>query len=640
MGLYPVGVANRPNTIDGYQISINGVKEEIADATKSLAEFAKTMREIEWQHFEYLQDRISRITSESEFLKDLIGEDNLFDENGKLNNNGLSILGLRALDYNVYMAQADKYAQEIRKIDAELAKEPYNTALIEQREKLLDLQQKMILAAEDEKKTLVDLVENGIEKELASLKELIDAYKEALDSAKDLHDYEKRINDQTSDIAKLQKQILAYRGDDSEETKATIQKLKDELSKSKDNLKETEYEHYISEQKKLLDDLYSRYETAMNQRLDNVDVLISDLITTVNQNAGTIGSTLEMTANNVGYTITDNMRDIWLSSSNQLQGAMGQYGESVRSVVAMYGENFANQLTTTNTVLNNISSLVQNLIASSNSYSNDWIGGVNNSFVPDNSGWTPGNNYGNDDFGDVYVPDNPTQPAPTIPSHTPVKEITVGGRINAGNATIYRRESKSDGGNTQYYKNDPIYTVLSQSVNKFGELMLMVRHHSLSSGVTGYFRKSDVKAYKHGGLVDETGLAWLDGTPQKPETVLDAEDTKNLVELKTYLKQIAAKNIALPEGSRWMQIAAEGGFAPHISGLSNISQHLARLNDNIAPREQNITFGDTYINIDHVENYEDFCRQLKNDPKFARFMWDSTIGKTRGRNSLEINRFR
>lgn len=622
----------------GYQISINGVKEEIADATKSLAEFAKTIKEIEWQHFEYLQDRISGITNESKFLKDLIGEDNLFDKNGKLNNNGLSILGLSAMDYNVYMAQADKYAEEIRKIDSELAKDPYNTNLIEQREKLLDLQQKMILAAEDEKKSLVDLVENGIEKELSSLKELIDAYKEALDSAKDLHDYEKRINDQTSDIAKLQKQILAYQGDNSEEIKATVQKLSSELAKSKDSLKETEYERYISEQKKLLDDLYSRYETSMNQRLDNVDVLITDLIATVNQNSGTIGSTIEMTANNVGYTITDNMRDIWFSTSNQMQGAMGQYGESIRNVVAMYGENFGNQLTTTNSVLNNISSLVQNLIASSNNYSNSWIGGTN-SYTPDYSGWTS-------TFNPSQTPDANQNPNPSWSpgsgQSSPVKEITVGGRINAGNAIIYRHESKSDGGNTQYYKNDPVYTVLSQSINRFGELMLMVRHHSLSSGVTGYFKKSDVKAYKTGGLVDETGLAWLDGTPQKPETVLDAEDTKNLFDLVEYAKEFASKNTDIfPKQSPLMKNTLRNLTPPALTGIVDYSREVARLRETVVNQNQNNYFtGDTHINIDHVESYEDFCQKLKNDPKFARFMWDSTIGRTRGRNSLEMNRFR
>ena len=41
--------------------------------------------------------------------------------------------------------------------------------------------------------------------------------------------------------------------------------------------------------------------------------------------------------------------------------------------------------------------------------------------------------------------------------------------------------------------------------------------------------------YKTGGLADYTGPAWLDGTPSKPELVLNAKDTANFVALKDVL---------------------------------------------------------------------------------------------------------
>lgn len=168
----------------GYVNTMNSVKESIADANLSLAEFAKTMREINWEYFDYLQDSISNITDESEFLRDLIGEDNIFKD-GKLTKDGLAALGLRAMDYNIYMAQADKYAEEILGIEQQLANDPYNKDLLERREELLELQRESILAAEDEKDAILDLVHNAIEKQLDSLKELIEAYKDSLDAAKD-----------------------------------------------------------------------------------------------------------------------------------------------------------------------------------------------------------------------------------------------------------------------------------------------------------------------------------------------------------------------------------------------------------------------------------------------------------------------
>jgi hypothetical protein len=91
------------------------------------------------------------------------------------------------------------------------------------------------------------------------------------------------------------------------------------------------------------------------------------------------------------------------------------------------------------------------------------------------------------------------------PATTQQKAITVGGKINAGNARIYAT-SYGEGGGKQYFASDPIYTVLKE----VGDYVL-VRHHKLSSGYTGWFKKSDVKAYAKGSKgVTENQLAILD----------------------------------------------------------------------------------------------------------------------------------
>ena len=167
------------------QAEINGVKEEIAEANVELAEYAKTMREIEWGYFDYTQERISQLTQEADFLIDLMSNSDLHTDKGQLTDEGMATMGLHGQNYNTYMAQADMYAAEILEIDKELANDPYNTELIERREELLGLQQDSILAAEDEKQAIVALVEEGIALELESLQNLIDTYTDALDSAKD-----------------------------------------------------------------------------------------------------------------------------------------------------------------------------------------------------------------------------------------------------------------------------------------------------------------------------------------------------------------------------------------------------------------------------------------------------------------------
>ena len=333
------------------QQSINGVKEAIQEAELSLKEYEKSMRELEWEFFDYMEERISGITDEAGFLIDLLGGSKLFDEKGYMTDAGLSTMGLHGQNYNVYMAQADQYAEEISALNEAIANDPFNTDLIKRRQELLELQREAILAAEDEKQAISNLVEDGINAQLDALKELIDTYTDSLDSAKDLYDYQKKVKDQTSEIASLQKQLSAYSGDTSEETRATIQKIEVDLSKAMEELQETEYDQYISDQKKMLDDLYTEYETILNQRLDDVDALISDMIDTINANSSTIGDTIMQECANVGYTLTDSMNTIWTNEG----GAF--------AVISKYGEQFLTQNTSTLNAILGIKAYTDSLIA-------------------------------------------------------------------------------------------------------------------------------------------------------------------------------------------------------------------------------------------------------------------------------------
>lgn len=96
--------------------------------------------------------------------------------------------------------------------------------------------------------------------------------------------------------------------DTSEETKAKVQQLKVFLQ-------ETHYDKYVSDQKKLLNELYNEYETILNQRLDDLNALIGDMIQDINDNSGMINNTLISKAESVGYELSDNMLNIWNSSS-------------------------------------------------------------------------------------------------------------------------------------------------------------------------------------------------------------------------------------------------------------------------------------------------------------------------------------
>lgn len=322
---------------------INEVSLAIEEANTAIIEYQNKMRELEWNAFDLVQDRISQVNDEADFLKSLIDEDDFYNDRGQLTDNGKTATGLYALKYNIDMAQAKMYAEEIEKLQKQINKDPYNQNLIDRREELIKLQQDSISAAEDEKNAIVDMVKNGIDLELDSLKELIDKYNDALDSQKDLYDFQKKVKNQTQDIATLQKQLAVYENDISEESRAKVQELKMSLQKAQDDLEETQYDRYVSDQKDILDEIYSEYEDVLNKRLDNVDILISDMIDTTNDNAGLICDVISDKAASVGYQISDSMASIWHTNTN-----------NIASVVSLCGGDITKSITSTNDVLKSI----------------------------------------------------------------------------------------------------------------------------------------------------------------------------------------------------------------------------------------------------------------------------------------------
>ena len=336
------------------QKAINKVTESLQDAQLEVVKLNNEIRQVKWDNFDYLEERISRVTSEADFLIKLLANDKQFEDNGQLTDAGMSAMGLHGVNYNVYMKQADDYAKQIKAINKDIANDPANTDLIKRREELIDLQQKSILAAEDEKVAIKNLVKEGIDTEIKSLNELISKYKEGLDSQKDLYDYQKRVEEQTKNIATLQKQLGAYSGDISEETKAQVQRIKVELENAREDLEETETDRLISEQKKMLDDLANEYETVLNTRLDDLDALVRDMISQVNTSAGDINKTLTTATTEVGYTMTTEMQTIWSQAAEQLKTNADAY----KGVIAQYGADFQTRWTTTNSVLSGISATV------------------------------------------------------------------------------------------------------------------------------------------------------------------------------------------------------------------------------------------------------------------------------------------
>lgn len=285
------------------------VSGAIQEAEISLAEYQQAINELEWDNFDYIQDRISQITQETDFLIGLLEDKDLFDDNGNLTANGAATITLHNTAYDTYMKQAQDYADAIEELNQQIAADPSNQNLIERREDLLKLQQESIESARDEKDAIKDLIQDGNDALVGSMNDRIEVYEDALDAAKDLYDYQKKVADSTKEIASLEKRLDAYQGNDSEEARAKIQSIKVQLEEAKANLEETQMEHQISEQKKMLSQMSEDLEDALNARMDNIDAYLSELLASV-EDGGSIPAAIKSAAGEVGYTISDSLSEM------------------------------------------------------------------------------------------------------------------------------------------------------------------------------------------------------------------------------------------------------------------------------------------------------------------------------------------
>jgi hypothetical protein len=267
---------------------IQDVNTQIEQSITNTIKLNNELKKLQWDKFDYLQERIKRINDEADYLIKFLSYKDLYDDQGNYTDRAWANAAILAEQFNAAEMEAQRYAKAINDFKegtgdfSEHKFNPYNKDDIEELEKLTDgyrsAKEEVLEFANANK----DLVEGAINKNLEALKELIDEYKESLSAAKDLYETQKNITNQTDNIEKLQKQLQAYSGDNSEEGRKRQQELRKQLQDAEQQLQETEWDKYISQTNEMLDNLYEDYEDFLNGRLDDVLVLMNDEITSIN----------------------------------------------------------------------------------------------------------------------------------------------------------------------------------------------------------------------------------------------------------------------------------------------------------------------------------------------------------------------
>lgn len=290
---------------------IDDVTNAVDESTKSLIEFQNQIRQIQWDNFNYLQERIRNVTSEISFSIDELSRESLAsDDTGSLTERGKAVAYLHASSYRIYQRQAGEYRKEIEKINKDIASDPYDKTLLERREALTKSYQEAAKAAQDEKYAIIDLYRQGYDALSARVQTLISDYEKLLDAQKDAYDYRNTISDKTKEISQIQKQLDAYAGDVSEETRATIQGLKASLEEAEKDLAKTQYDKYISDTKEMLSGLQEDMDQAIQDVIDAMSEEFDKLLSGIDEASQEAQTTITDMMSGIGYTPTDEFQSL------------------------------------------------------------------------------------------------------------------------------------------------------------------------------------------------------------------------------------------------------------------------------------------------------------------------------------------
>ena len=598
------------------QSSINSVSSAIYEAEKAIIAYDKAIRQINWDVFDRARDDVENLISETDFLTELLKDVGITDDNGNMTKEGQAAQALLAQKYQLYLNQAKAYKDEIAKIDANLANDPYDKELLDRKQDLIDKEQEAIKSAMSEKDAIKDLTNDAYSDFIDKLGDAIDKYKELMSTMKDAYDYEKSIREKTEALNALEKQYSAYQGDNSEEGKKNIQQLKDQINSAKDDLKDTEYEKLISDTEKILDTLKSDTQEWLDQRLDQLDNLIQDIIDQSNDNASDIAETITSTAENYGYKLSESMASIWSTNTGNITKVLDNFSTS-----------FIDSNSKIKDVCDDINSAVQGLLENSNAEAQrvadeiarqqaeqssgsdgGYSGGSDYSGDDWSSNWDTGSDSGSSYSGDVdWIYEENYFPRDLLNIDQSVIDRL---KWNSFASNFAARSQYYDqmGGEGQYYG--------TYDQNVF--MLDYLKSHGYSKGTksaTGGITLTDEE-----GLGSEVIFSKKYGTLRKLDAgdmVFNADQVEKLWNL--------SKGITTPN----MYMDNLGAKLPDISNMSN------NLSNKV-----DVQFGDVTLSLPNVQNYEDFMKQMVKDKRFVKAIQEGTLGQVLGRNSLNMLTFR
>ena len=314
------GVSQSSEQFYSMKSEVDKANSSILETVNTIEGLKKSITELDFSKFEYLQGRFSDVTSEGKYYIDLMDkmDKDLYDENGNITKEGVTAAALHLHNKDVYLNEAKFYADKIKDINSQLTEDPTNKTLIDKKKEYVEALREANLSAMDEKKSVEDLVKNGYQKQLDYIQKIINKKKEQMEEESDAYEYQKSIAEKTANLNKLYKQrsALTQMNDDTEENLKRIQELKVSIEDAEKDLQETEYEKMKSDRQKQLDNLQDEFSNMIDNMTQNIDENLNNIVNEVNSSSTAIISTLKELSEKSGLALSETLKDIYSNGSS------------------------------------------------------------------------------------------------------------------------------------------------------------------------------------------------------------------------------------------------------------------------------------------------------------------------------------
>lgn len=268
-----------------------------------------TMRnDIYFRGFERALEAANHLRNTISGIGDLISEDMMYDDDGKLTDFGITKLATSVKEYESYMGDIQTIQQKIATIQGLKGDKGYSE--IEYTEDLRKAQEELTEAIKNggnARETILSIMKSQSKAELDAIFKVIDARNKLLQKTEDYYNYDKNMKKSSKELQQLKAQAAALDGVTDAESRAQKARLDAQIKEKEEEIEDTVHEQTIKIQMDGLDELkaelqedYDKYIKDLAQNLDKITDLINGATDIVTSSFGKVGETIQKMLESLG----------------------------------------------------------------------------------------------------------------------------------------------------------------------------------------------------------------------------------------------------------------------------------------------------------------------------------------------------